>query len=759
MAQDSSDPSGGGDAPDPAARIRELEEANRRLQWRVEQLGLDAQWVRAGTDSIPIPIFVKDRQGRYVACNTAYETVTGLPREQMLGRTVRDIVDPESARRAEAHDRDLWADPRPLVREHRMVYIAHGARDVRVHLAPLRDEQGNVIGLVGALLDVTQRKRAQEALRQSEQKYRALVEGAGDAIASLDENGVFLFVNGVGARRLGRTPAEVIGKKMADFFPPEVAASQVENVRTAIRQRREVVADEKTFVLGQPRWYHTAIEPLESSAGRPATALVIARDMTQQKEAEEALRESEKRLQDILDNCWDVIFRVDLKGDYTYGNAAAERSSGWSLAELMRMNLFELLAPEYHDLMRDRMARRAAGEEPPQPFQFEIIHRDGHRVHVELFTSPLYEGGALVGIQGIARDISERTNAERELRSARARLEHLIAATPGTIYSCKPSGDFATTFISGRVVEQLGCTPQEFLEDPGVWARHVHPDDVERVVREVVSLHEEGRHACEYRFLHKDGTYRWMRDEMILIRDAEGRPVEAVGFWADITERKRAEEALREAHRELMRAREEERKRLAADLHDSVGQQLIALHLAMQDLAPDMEPRLNKVQAAELHRILQSCQGLIAEVRNVSHGLYPPLLESLGLVPALRDLAGKFPSLVPVQFDGPRSLEKTRFSPDVEIAVFRIAQEAVRNAVRHGQATRVKVALRYRDRQVVLSVRDDGVGFDVQSSESGMGLASMKERAGAVGGRLEVDSAPGSTRVELHVPADPRPKA
>ena len=144
-------------------------------------------------------------------------------------------------------------------------------------------------------------------------------------------------------------------------------------------------------------------------------------------------------------------------------------------------------------------------------------------------------------LQGAARS-SEETPGQMQ-----ARLRFLVSSTPAVIYTARPSGDYGATFISENVTSQLGYEPREFLEDSGFWIKHVHPDDAARVLAELPVLLERGHHIHEYRFLHKDGAYRWLLDEMNLVRAPDGNPFEVIGYMIDITERKRAEEALRES--------------------------------------------------------------------------------------------------------------------------------------------------------------------------------------------------------------------
>jgi len=150
----------------------------------------------------------------------------------------------------------------------------------------------------------------------------------------------------------------------------------------------------------------------------------------------------------------------------------------------------------------------------------------------------------LAGLQVVE---AERNKADEALIQTQLRLHHLLSSSPGVIYTGRPFGDYGTTFISENVISQLGYKDHEFIQDSRFWIEHVHPEDADRILTQLPRLFEQGYHAHEYRFRHKDGTYRWVRDEMRLIRDSEGNPVEIVGFWLDITERKGMEDALRES--------------------------------------------------------------------------------------------------------------------------------------------------------------------------------------------------------------------
>ncbi|MFA6133139.1 MAG: sensor histidine kinase [Phycisphaerae bacterium] len=214
------------------------------------------------------------------------------------------------------------------------------------------------------------------------------------------------------------------------------------------------------------------------------------------------------------------------------------------------------------------------------------------------------------------------------------------------------------------------------------------------------------------------------------------------------------------AHLKLMIASEEERRRLARELHDSICQGLVGLQLTVQTAAANARTASN--QSALTHAA-EKCGEMIREVRSICHGLYPPALESLGLVAALNQLVDPCRHVGVVgTVECPADLARRRFSSEVEIALYRIAQEAINNSLRHGKAKSIAVSLKVENGRLHLQVVDDGVGFDKDSVVSGLGLNTMRDRVEALKGMLIINSRPGRTvikaKVPLVLPSDlPRP--
>lgn len=254
--------------------------------------------------------------------------------------------------------------------------------------------------------------------------------------------------------------------------------------------------------------------------------------------------------------------------------------------------------------------------------------------------------------------------------------------------------------------------------------------------------------------------YRDHLEELVAQRTAALETTNRI-LQEQMLERAQAEQALAAARRRLMAESERQRRHIAAELHDSIGQELIGAKLALGNLLAAQKDHLPPSAVDALTHLMETCASVTREVRNLSHGLYPPLLEALGLAPSLNELAVALRGATDIRVSSPPRMESLRFDPDVEVAAFRIVQEAIQNALRHGGAAHIHVTLGYEDETLRLAIVDDGAGFDVQKAVGqGLGLVSMRERASAVRGNLHITSRRGETRVEARIPAPvPKPDA
>jgi len=233
-------------------------------------------------------VFLKDLNSTYVSCNENFARDVGISPELLPGKSDYDLFAWELAEKYRADDKRVMESGE--IRDIEEKVVLQG-REMLVHTvkAPVRDEEGNIVGVLGIFWDISEQKRLELALSESEQKYRTLVESAGESITTIDRDGAYLFMNKTGAERAGAKPEDYIGKTMWDMFPKEIAERQMDYVRKVIDAGEGMNATMWTEFQGQPRLYNATVEPLRDDRGKVVAAMIIARDITDIRRAEEEL--------------------------------------------------------------------------------------------------------------------------------------------------------------------------------------------------------------------------------------------------------------------------------------------------------------------------------------------------------------------------------------------------------------------------------------------------------------------------------------
>ncbi|HEX8071985.1 MAG TPA: PAS domain S-box protein [Pyrinomonadaceae bacterium] len=389
------------------------------------------------------------------------------------------------------------------------------------------------------------RGAALEPLRSVEAQYRAIFENAIHGIYQSLPEGRFLNVNPALARMLGYdSPADMIAccNDIAHAYYADPADRDV--FRRLIAQRGilrgyEVLVRRKD---GTPVWTRENVYEVRDDEGRLLYYEGSVEDVTAQKQTEAALRESEERYRNLFEYANDVIYTTDLAGYYTSVNQVGERVTGYSRAELCRMNFAQLVAPEHLALTQEMMARKLAGQEETTFYEIEIIHKAGARVLLEVSTQLIRERGRPVGVQGIARDITERKRAEAALRESEERYRELFENANDIVYTHDLQGNFTSLNKTGERV--TGYTRAEAL---GLNMGQVIAPEHVGLARAMIGRKQAAPDATVYELeiIAKDGRRVPLEISTRLVYEA-GRAVCVQGIARDITERKQAEERLRQ---------------------------------------------------------------------------------------------------------------------------------------------------------------------------------------------------------------------
>ncbi len=363
--------------------------------------------------------------------------------------------------------------------------------------------------------------------------------------------------------------------------------------------------------------------------------------------------------------------------------------------------------------------------------------------------------GECVGV--LFEDASQLSATTRELVKAEALLKQISERAGAIIWRADPV-TLEFTYLRPQAPKVLGYWVERWLHETNFWKTHMHAEDWELVKRRCGETALKGVEAqFDCRMFSASGDLRWFH---VCVQKTEmlGHTPELTGVMVDITERKDAELAARDLSAKVMRAQEQERKRVSRELHDSVGQYLTGIKCILAGL------RDRKDCGEELREKLKECSELTAhcleDVRSVSHMLHPPELEMLGLVPAIRSYGQRFAERTGIRLDLNLPEKPERLESDTELALFRIVQESLTNIQRHAQSEIAQVRLDIKGDSVTLEIGDSGKGMApglVEQLEQGrpgggIGLLKMRERILELGGRLEIRSNGRGTLIRVQTP-------
>ena len=490
-------------------------------------------------------IFVKDRALRYVDVNPSMERLFGRTADDLLGCTDADLFGEEAAERIRQVDlRVLGGEV--VEQEHTRPF---GGSDRTFHIVkiPLRDEQGAVTGLCGIARDVTAHRQAEAGLRLSEERYRRLVEASADPIYTLTREGIVLSANRAAAWILGLEPEAIVGARLDRLLPEADAADLQRDVDHVVESGEPLCALEGEFgTAAGPRWFNNTLTPIHGDGGGVACVLGIARDVTDRRRVEEALRESEEEYRLLFENVHDVVCVLDPELRLVRVSPSVEQVLGYRPAELVGRTVAEagIVAPVSLEALARDAAAVLAGAHVPLT-SYDLLARDGTIRTVEVNGEPFVRDGAVLGIIAVARDVSDRLAAQAALRESEEKYRHLFANVTDVVYAFDT--ELRILSISPSVERILGYTPDEIVGRRFQDIELVSPDYTGAVhIDAARALAGERVESSTYEFVAKDGARRYGEVSIApLVRD--GGFVAAVAVARDITDRVETEHALRES--------------------------------------------------------------------------------------------------------------------------------------------------------------------------------------------------------------------
>jgi len=684
--------------------------------------------------------------GRILTINKAPCKRLGYSVEEILQMRIQDLLAPRF--------RQLYPQFIRRVLEHghetglMVVVTRSGEERIWDYTSTLRTEGVPAPVIRGMAHDVTARFRAEQALRLSEAKFATAFRASPHAmtITSLHD-GRFIDVNASFERQSGYSREEVLGKTVLDIGLWADSAD-FSSIMADSLKRQKVVGREVRLRTKSGRIVNAlySVEVIKIS-GEPC-ALAAGEDITERLRMERALRESEAKFRLVADTVTAAIWLLQ-DNHFVYFNKEFERLSGYSQEEILAMNPWDLVHPDFRAENFARGQARLQGKPLPSRYQFAIVSKNGEKRWLD-FCAALTEFNGKPAILASALDITTAKRAEQDLKEHAMYMDALISNVPLGIV-IKDQNHLVR--FCNAAFEQMFLYTQTEIQGKNLDDLIAAHDSQEAALLSAAALQKGGAVHATTRRQRKDGTL--IDVEIHAVRVFSGDSfVGAFAIYQDITERKKSEEKLIALRNRLSRAQEEERARIARDLHDDTGQRLALLSIDLEQLK-QASVKLKSSLTQQLESLVKAASEITSDVHNVSRRLHPSQVELLGLAPALSNFCRDFAAHNSMEIEFVDGGLQHKPPQDAALCLFRVAQEAVRNVQKHSGSCRALVQLDEISGSLRLRVTDQGAGFDPESTDfsQGLGLLSMEERLHSLGGELFIHSRPGGgTCVEACIP-------
>jgi len=455
---------------------------------------------------------------------------------------------------------------------------------------PVFDSDGSISGFIEIAEDITEYKRTEESLKESEERFRAIFDNAADGMLLADVKTKKLCLgNKAICKMLGYKPEEITNLTALDVHPKEYLASVMELFEKQVRKKITLIEDIPVKRKDGSVFY-ADINSFPIVLSGKTYLMGIFRDITERKQAEEKLKESEQRFKSIFDNAGDGILLADTETKkFHLGNNAICKMLGYKPEEIKNLAVSDI-HPKEHLSYVMKVFEKQARREIVVAEDIPVKRRDGSVFYADINSFPITLGGKTY-LGGIFRDITKHKKAEIELQQAEAKYRTLVEQIPAITYISALDKASTTIYVSPQIRQFLGFSQQHYKVDHDLWRKQLHPDDRQRVLNSLHQSHK-GRQPfnCEYRMLSKDGRVVWCRDEAVIVRDSSGEPLMLQGIMFDITAQKQAEEELN-TYREKMAQAERLASlgTLSATVAHELNQPLTVIRLSIENLLDDLK--------------------------------------------------------------------------------------------------------------------------------------------------------------------------
>ena len=702
-----------------------------------------SQIFRDAFDASPVGIAIENLDGQPLFVNRALCSMLGFTEDELCSKHCVQFSPPEDAEK----DWVLFQQLRTGSIDHYQLEKRYFRRDGSLLWGQLSLSLINIRSsplAIAIVEDITEKKKAEEVRF----RHSAIVESSDDAIASVALDGVITSWNAGAEKLFGYTECEAVGKSVTFLVPSELLDEEnriLQTLRSGARINQfETVRLTKT---GRKINVSLSISPIKDSTGEIVGFSGISRDITKRKQAEERLREYER----AVEGSEEMIAVVDR--DYRY--LIANRK----FLEMRKVTKEQVIGRLAQEVLNEGVFEAVVKEKLDQCFRGDVVRYELKYSYPEIGERDLLISYfPIEGATGIDRaacimhDITDRKRSEESLRESEQRFR--LAAQAGKMYSFEWDVTTDVVVRSPEHVKVLGPT-EPLGRSHEQFMNRVYSEDRAKLIAAIAGLKPESPTAeVIYRVQGSAGSLAWLRSSGQGFFDSEGNLLRVVGMVADITDLKRAEDVVSGMTRKLVEAQEEERARIARELHDDIGQRLALLTVDLTQLEENRPDSIQEI-VKRIQELRQRTVEISTDVHSLSRELHSSGLEYLGAVGGIKSWCREFGERQGMRIDFRSSGVPDSVPSEIALCLFRVLQEALYNAAKHSGVKRTEVQLLGESGEIHLIVSDLGKGFEVVGGTQGrgLGLTSMQERVRLVNGVISVESMPmRGTTIHVRVP-------
>jgi PAS domain S-box-containing protein len=733
-------------------------------------------------------VFINDIQsGKILDCNEAALEIFGYKREEVLGQALTIIHLDNGSYEDFFHKQTESMETRGFLTHFEFLFKRKDGSHfpAEISVTPLNDSQGETRRWVSVIRDISERKLSErllaeerEALKQdvfektselqkSNERLQELVVLSSSVVYSLGTKGEHKinFITENVEAVLGYTSGEILSDPgfWKQKVHPEDRERLSSKLRSAIKRGEGVFEYRFKRRDGTYLWIHDEIRTIRDNHGNLIDLVGSWYDVTERIKAEEALRASEIKYRSLYTGMMDAFVSVNMDGNIVEFNDMYQKMLGYSADELQKLTYKDLTPNKWHSMEDAMVEEQILPRGYSDVYEKEYIRKDGSVFPVELRTMVIQnKPGSPTGMWAIVRDISERKQIEKTLHTSEERYRTLAEASHDMIFIIDRQdriqyvNTFAALSFHSNPKDLIGRPRSEIFKS-SVGDRQ--KENLDHVFQTGEALYVEN--ASDF-----PGNKLWLSTWLVPFKDSTGNLSAVLGVSRDISEKKKTEETLlhfsekleekvaartsellasqvqlRTLANEIVRAQEDERRRISRELHDEAGQALISLKYNLDTIAGEIPVRYQGS-----HRKLTDSVKIIDQtmdmIRNLSHSLRPPVMDVGGLNLSLRELCWDFSqrTRLKIQYKGQ---DIPGLPDEIAISLYRFVQETMVNILKHADATKVNIWLKHEKEYLILSVTDNGKGMNESRSSDGIGLMGIAERIDLLGGHLDIQSKPG----------------